>query len=146
SILELASEALETPVRYTEVPEGSIAVPVRLGPQAEGHVCAEHADPATEVGCQLVADAIARVRLSLRSSRQAAIQARAAALGDVIAAADGDVATDAERARLLALSLDGSHPVLAIEPFGAGGDGASLLGRTRTLAETHGPEWTVLAL
>lgn len=146
SILVSASEALETPVRYTEVPEGSIAVAVMLGTQAEGHVCAELADPATEVGCQLVADAIARVRLSLRSSRQAAIQARAAALGDVITAADGGVATAAERARLLDLALDGSHTVIAIELFGGGGDSASLLGRTRALAEARGNEWTVLAL
>jgi sugar diacid utilization regulator len=146
SILVSASEALETPLRYTEVPEGSIAVPVMLGTHAEGHVCAEVGDPATEVGCQLVADAIARVRLSLRSSRQAAVQARAAALGDVIAAADAEVATAAERARLLDLALDGSHTVIAIEPSVGGADGRSLLGRARTLAETHGPEWTVLAL
>jgi sugar diacid utilization regulator len=146
SILVSASEALETPVRYTELPEGAIATAVMLGTQVEGHVSAEHSDPATDVGCQLVADAIARVRLSLRSSRQAAIQARAAALGDVLAASEDEVATAAERAALLDLALDGSHSVIAIEPFGGGAAGAALLGGVRALAETHGPEWTVLVL
>jgi sugar diacid utilization regulator len=146
SILVSASEALETAVRYTELPEGATAIPVMLGTHAEGHVCAEHSDAATEVGCQLVADAIARVRLSLRSSRQAAIQARAAALGDVLAADDAEVSAAAERGRLLDLALDGSHSVIAIEPFGGGGADAAWLGRMRSAAEAHGPEWTVLAL
>jgi sugar diacid utilization regulator len=146
SILESAAEALETSIRYTELSEGATAVPVMLGTHAEGHVCADQSDPATEIGCQLVADAIARVRLSLRSSRQAATQARAAALGDVLAAADADVEIAAERGRLLDLALDGSHSVIAIEPFGGGSTGAALLGRVRAVAETHGPEWTVLAL
>lgn len=146
SILESASEALETSIRYSELPDGAITVPVMLGTQAEGHVSAGQDDPATEVGCQLVADAIARVRLSLRSSRQAAIQARAAALGDVLAAADTGMQSAAERARLLDLPLDGSHSAIAIEPFGGGGADAALLGRVRMCAEEHGPDWTVLAL
>src|SRR5579875_1265158 len=55
SILVSASEALETTVRYTETPEGSIAVPVMLSTQTERHVCPELDDPATEIGRQLVA-------------------------------------------------------------------------------------------
>src|SRR5579875_132470 len=144
-VLEAASEALETPVRYGELPDGAVSAAVMLGTHAEGYVSAELGDPASEVGCQLVADAIARVRLSLRSSRQAAVQARAAALGDVLAAGDSEVESAAERARLLDLALDGSHSAIAIEPL-AGGADAALLGRVRTLAEIHGREWTALSL
>jgi len=147
SILESASEALETPVRYGELPDGAISVPVMVGTQAEGHVSAEQDDPATAVGCQLVADAIARVRLSLRSSRQAAIHARAAALGDLLAADEAEVTIAAERARLLGLGLDGSHSAIAIEPFGATARShGTLLGRIRILAERNGPDWNVLSL
>jgi sugar diacid utilization regulator len=148
SILVSASEALETQVRYTELPEGLTTVPVMLASRPEGYVCAEASDSATLVGCQLVADAIARVRLSLRSSWQAAAQARAAAIGDVLAAGEAQLASAAERARLFELPIDGRHSAIAIEPYDAGGarPDEGLLGRARSLADDHGVGWYVLAV
>lgn len=156
SILVAASEALGVAVRYVEAPEGPVSVPVSVGGRTEGWVCSDTADPATEVGCRLVADAVARVRLSLRSSRAAAVRARAEAISDVLRAPDGAVAAAAERARLLEVAVDGRHAVIALENAGgaggAGGGGAAfraddvVVARLRTIVEELAPEAHVVVL
>jgi sugar diacid utilization regulator len=153
SILVSASNALGTAVRYGELPEGLTTVPVTVNGQPEGYVCAELSDSATRIGCQLVADAIARVRLSLRASRRAATRVRTEAIADVLRAPEPGVAVAVDRARLLDLPIDGRHAVVAIETQAARGPEVSaaradeaLLNRAREIVEDIEPHWHTMAL
>jgi sugar diacid utilization regulator len=147
SILIAASDALGVPLGYLEAPEGSVSVPVLVGGRTEGWVCAEAADSATQVGCQLVADAVARTRMSLRASRAAAARARAAAIADVLRAPDGAAGSAAERARLLEVAIDGRHAVIALEseasPLRADDP---VVSRIRAVVDELSPDSNVLEL
>jgi sugar diacid utilization regulator len=149
-LLDAASEALGTELRYAERPGNGVSVPVSLGSRTEGWVCADALDPASQVGCRLVADALARLRLSLRSSREAAAQARAAALADVLRAPTSSLAAAAERARLLDVALDGRHGAIAIERADLDGTIVRVddyvLRRLRHEAEQLAPDSQILML
>lgn len=148
SVLIAASDALGVAVRYTEAPEGAVNVPVSLGGRTEGWVCAEAADSATQVGCQLVADAVARIRTSLRASRAAAGRARADAIADVLRAPDGTAGSAAERARLLDVAIDGRHAVIALESGSSSSfrTDDQVLSRIRGIAEEISTNSNVLVL
>jgi sugar diacid utilization regulator len=147
SVLAAASEALGVAVRYAEAPEGAVTVPVVVGGRAEGWVCTEAGDAGMQVGCQLVADALARLRMSLRASRAAAARAQAEAIADVLRAPDGAVGAAAERARLLEVAVEGRHGVVAL----AGAEGSAqmsdpLVSIVRRIAEEVAPECHVVSL
>jgi sugar diacid utilization regulator len=153
AILTSASHALGTAVRYSELPQGLCAVPVTVNGRAEGYVCAEPGDAATRVGCQLVADALARIQLSLRASRQAATRARSEAIAEVLRAPEVGVGSVAERARLLDVPIDGRHAVIAIQSEAARGSTVSharpaeaLLSRARGLIDEVEADWHAMAL
>jgi sugar diacid utilization regulator len=153
AVLTAASDALGTAVRYGELPEGLTAVPVTVNGRPEGYVCAEPGDAATRVGCQLVADAVARIQLSLRASHQAATRARSEAIAEVLRAPEAGVRGAAERARLLDVPVDGRHAAIAIDaqpardPAGPNvRAGEALLARARALVDEIEPDWHVMAL
>lgn len=147
SVLAAASDALGAAVRYAEAPEGPVTVPVVVGGRPEGWVCTEASDAAMQVGCQLVADALARLRMSLRASRVAAARAQAEAIADVLRAPDGAVGAAAERARLLEVAVEGRHGVVAL----AGAENPpraddSLVSSVRRIAEELAPACRVVTL
>jgi sugar diacid utilization regulator len=115
TVLAAAEDALGVTVQYAPAPTGATSVPVMIEGALDGYVCADGDDAAAQVGCQLVADAVARTRSSLRASRQAAALARAEAIADVLRTPSAGVDGAAKRARVLELPVDGRHVVVAIE-------------------------------
>jgi sugar diacid utilization regulator len=153
SVLAAASDALGTAVRYSELPDGVTTVAVTVNGRPEGYVCAEPSDAATRVGCQLVADALARIQLSVRASRQAATRARSEAIAELLRAPEAGVGGAAERARLLDVPVDGRHAVIAIQSEPVRGSTVStahtaegLLGRARGLIDGIEPDWHAMAV
>ncbi len=147
-VLALASGALGEPLRYSETPEAACASPVWINGRRFGYVCADNDDYASRLGCQLVADAIARVRLSLNASRQAALHARAQAVTALILWPHATAPAAEQHARLLDLPLDGHHTVIALQT-GATEPAVPpqpLIERCRALAAQTEPEWHVAVL
>jgi sugar diacid utilization regulator len=147
-ILERASSALGEPVRYSETADGACASPVWINGRRFGYVCSLHEDDAARIGCQLVADAVARVRLSLNASRQAARHGRSQAVTALIRMPHAAAPAAVQHARLLDLPVDGRHTAIALQTglTTAAVPAQPLLERARAVAAESDPEWHLATL
>jgi sugar diacid utilization regulator len=147
-ILERASSALGEPLHYSETADGACATAVWINGRRFGYVCAPHDDDAARIGCQLVADSVARVRLSLNASRQAARHGRSQAVTALIRMPHAAAPAAVQHARLLDLPVDGHHTVIALQTglTTATAPAPALLERARAVAAESDPEWHLAAL
>ncbi|HEX5192516.1 MAG TPA: helix-turn-helix domain-containing protein [Solirubrobacteraceae bacterium] len=147
-VLAKAQQALGATVRLAPMPDDAVSVPVMIDGAPDGYVCADTDDAAVRVGCQLIADSVARAQISLRASRRAAALARAEAIADVLRTPIAGVDGAAKRARLLDLPVDGRHVVVALETVASSdaGDRDALLRRATAQLDELERGWHPLLL
>jgi hypothetical protein len=116
AVLSAASQALGTELRLTAEPPGEAAAAVVVAGRRESYVHAAGDDPETAIACRIVADAVARVRAAEGQSETARLRTSGRVLAEIVAAADGDLARLAERARAADLAVDGDHAAVALRP------------------------------
>jgi hypothetical protein len=116
AVLSAASRALGTELRLTAEPAGDAAAAVVVAGRRESYVHAAGDDPEAAIACRIVADAVARVRAAEAHSESARLRTSGRVLAEIVAAADGDLARLAERARAADLAVDGDHAAVALRP------------------------------